>query len=287
MILTPAYAYFAEDNVKSSPDNHSRKQTSLGISLRCTTISGVRMNNWANSTITSTLLQSLMAVESITDKKVLNTKSAKVFKGRLFYVIIPNKRDKYVTSYYTCANYDEGRSVARGLPLFIKDFSKIDPVFFCDSGFLAESFQGEWCYSARTFYLQMKKRKGIDRLNTVEDHANAEIQIFISKDHQIALAMGLDDALVETRLTKGDAAPPPIPKDDFSDMTGSTRESKAQRYVNTQGKEVASRYSTQITSTRTDIHDKDDRITQFRIKTSTNVEHQLSTCSLTTSFKSS
>ena len=98
MILTPAYDYFAEDDVKSSLDNHSRKQTSLGKSLRCTTISGVRMNNWANSAKTSTLLQSLMAVESITDKKVLNAKSAKVFKGRLFTQSFPIKRTSLLPS---------------------------------------------------------------------------------------------------------------------------------------------------------------------------------------------
>ena len=206
-----------------------------------------------------------MAVESITDKKVLNAKSSKIFKGRLFYAIIPNKKDKSVTFYYTRANYEEGRSVARGLPLFIKDFFKIDPGFFCDSEFLAEVFQGEWCYSKRTF-LSPDEKEERDRLNTMEDHANAEIQIFISKDQQIALAMDTDDVSVETRLTKGDAAPPPVPTDDVSDMTGSTRESKAQRYANAQVKEVASQYSTQITSMRTYIHDKDDKIAQLELR---------------------
>ena len=206
-----------------------------------------------------------MAVESITDKKVLNAKSSKIFKGRLFYAIIPNKKDESVTFYYTRANYDEGRSVARGLPLFIKDFFKIHPGFFCDSEFLAEVFQGEWCYSKRTF-LSPDEKEERDRLNTMEDHANAEIQIFISKDQQIALAMDTDDVSVETRLTKGDAAPPPVPTDDVSDMARSTRESKAQRYANAQVKEVASQYSTQITSMRTYIHDKDDKIAQLELR---------------------
>ena len=78
--------------------------------------------------------------------------------------------------------------------------------------------------------------------------------------------MDTDDVSAETRLTKGDAAPPPAPKDDLSDMTGSTRESKAQRYANAQVKEVVSQYSTQITSMRTDIHGKDDRIAQLELR---------------------
>ena len=49
MILTKVYDYFAEDNIKESLDNHARKQTSLGKSMRSTIISGVQLINWANS----------------------------------------------------------------------------------------------------------------------------------------------------------------------------------------------------------------------------------------------
>ena len=264
MILTPAFDYFAEDDVKASLENHSRKQISLGKSLRCTTISGVRVNNWATSDKSSTLLQSLMTVESITDKKIVG-KSDKIFKGKLFYAIIPDRITNSVTFYYTRANYSEGRSVARGLPLFIRDFFRISPSFFCDSIFLSETHHGEWDFATRKFLSSDEKEEN-DRLNFMEDNANAEVQVYISKDQQIALAMDTDDISVETRLTKNDAAPPPTKSDEVSEMTGSTRESKAQRYATEQVKEVASQYVTQITTMSSDINEKDDQIAQLEIE---------------------
>ena len=64
---------------------------------------------------------------------------------------------------------------------------------------------------------------------------NAETEIYISKEHQQAMAIDKDEISEETRLTKGDAAPPTTtdttsPKDDLSALTGSTRESKAKPY---------------------------------------------------------
>ena len=45
IILTKAYDYFVEDDVKESLDNHTRKKTSLGKSMRSTIISGVQLKN--------------------------------------------------------------------------------------------------------------------------------------------------------------------------------------------------------------------------------------------------
>ena len=44
--------------------------------------------------------------------------------------IIDNDLDiNSITCYYSRANNIEGKSVARGLPLFIRDFFKLEPVF--------------------------------------------------------------------------------------------------------------------------------------------------------------
>ena len=60
----------------------------------------------------------------------------------------------------------------------------------------------------------------------MEMEANAEPQAYISKDHQRAMALDNDEVSVETRLTKGDAAPPLAvggeENDELSAMTGST-----------------------------------------------------------------
>ena len=74
IILTKAYDYFVEDDVKESLDNHTRKKTSLGKSMRSTIISGVQLKKWVNSKKTGTLLHECMSVESIIEKKIVKGK---------------------------------------------------------------------------------------------------------------------------------------------------------------------------------------------------------------------
>ena len=264
MLLTKPFDYFAEDDEKEKSENHARKQSSLGKSIRSTTISGVQLNNWTSSAKDHTLLRELMAVESIVDKKIVKGKKSSTFRGRLFYAIIPDKASKTITFHYSRANSREGRSVARGLPLFIRDHFKLDPAFFCSSASLTEALDGEWSLSSRTF-LSAEEKIEFDKLELMEDEINAEPEIFISKDHQRALALDDDDFSAETRLTKGDAAPPPATADDLSDMTGSTRESKAKAYADSAVKVVAAQYSETISNMNSDIGAKDDRIAQLEL----------------------
>ena len=265
MILTKAFDYFAEDDVKANLENHSRKQTSLGKSMRSTVVTGVQLNNWADSAKTNTLLHELMAVESIVEKKIVKRKTTTSFRGRLFYAIIPDKKKKCVTFYYSRANFMEGRSVARGMPLFIRDHLKLDPSFFCNSSALTEALEGDWDFKQRKFLSAEEKIEG-DRLDEMENEANAEIEVYISKDHQRALTLD-DDSFVseETRLTKGDAAPPAAKSDELSDMTGSTRESKAKAYADSAVKEVAAQYTSTISNMNSDLGLKDDRIEQLEL----------------------
>ena len=104
---------------------------------------------------------------------------------------------------------------------------------------------------------------------------NAEQEIFISKDHQMAMALDDDIISVETRLMKGDAPPPPITNstdegpdkdatnDDLSELTGSTRESKANRYAANAVKEVALQYADTIALKDADLDEKEDRIARL------------------------
>ena len=43
------------------------------------------------------------------------------------------------------------------------------------------------------------------------------------------MTMDEEDISEETRMTKGDRAPPPLPDEEMSEITGSIRESKAKR----------------------------------------------------------
>ena len=241
MLLTKAFNYFADDDLKANLSMHSRKQVSLGKSLTSTVVTGVGLNNWVNLREKYTLLRELMSVESITEKKIMKGKTASKFKGRLFYAIVPNRDTKCITFYFTKANASEGRSVARGLPLFIRDHYQLDPAFFCSSEALTDSLGGSWNYDTRIFISAHEKME-VDRLDEMEMEVNAEAHVFISKDHQQAMAPDTDEISVETRLTKGDAPPPPAisggDNEDLSAMTGSIRESNAKQYAETAVKEV-------------------------------------------------
>ena len=71
MLLAKQYDYFDSDDIKESIDNHAWRQATLGAALRSTLISGVQLCNCSSSAKTSTLLQDLMEVESIVQKKVV------------------------------------------------------------------------------------------------------------------------------------------------------------------------------------------------------------------------
>ena len=269
MLLTVPFHYFASDDEKANLAMHSRKQVSLSKAITSTTVHGVGLNNWANSKKNSTLLRELMSVESITKKHIIKAKKPTTFLGRLFYAIIPNNEQKSVTFHFTKANASEGRSVARGLPLFIRDYFRLEPAFFCTSAALTEALEGDWNYDTRKF-LSAQEKMEIDRLDDMEEEVNAVQVQYISKDHQHALAMEEDDVSVETRLTKGDAAPTPVilvgdPPDEQSEMTGSTRESKAKKYAAEAVREVANEYSGTILNMSSDIEKKDDRIAQLEL----------------------
>ena len=91
MMLTKQFDYF-DDEGKRTLENHARKQTSLGKSLRSIVVYGTQLNNWANSKKSSTLFQELMGVESITTKKVVKGTKTSTFKGKLFMQSFPTAR---------------------------------------------------------------------------------------------------------------------------------------------------------------------------------------------------
>ena len=91
-----------------------------------------------------------MCVESIYEKTVVksgrtnaNGKDKSTFKGRLFYAIIMNQKTKMTTFYFSHANCDEVRSVACGLPLFIKAYFRLESSYFCISDVLTSCLEGE------------------------------------------------------------------------------------------------------------------------------------------------
>ena len=85
-----------------------------------------------------TMMEALMAVESITEKTVKRNGKSKTFKGRLFYSILTDKEADSCTFTYFTVNEKEAQGVANGLPLFIEDFFDMEAATFCCSAFIAE-----------------------------------------------------------------------------------------------------------------------------------------------------
>ena len=90
----------------------------------------------------NTLHREMMLVKIICDKKVVKSTGNEKFKGCLFYAIIPNQKTKTTTFYFSKENADEARSVARGLPLFIRDHFQLKPSYFYGSDIVADCLAG-------------------------------------------------------------------------------------------------------------------------------------------------
>ena len=172
-----------------------------------------------------------MAVKITYDKTVVNSKKKKKFPGRLFYAIIPNQRSKSVTIWFSKANVTEVRGVAQGLPLFIRDYFKLDPSCFFSSEALTAALEGYWQYSKRIFLIAEEKEEN-EKLKTLENEITTTREIFIYKDQQRALAQDGDTVVSEElRLAKGDVAPRQADSSAVFALTGETRESKSKAYT--------------------------------------------------------
>ena len=256
MSVAPIFTPFLDDEVKMRITKLATKQQTIGANLRSITIGGTQILNWADSKMENTLHRQLMCVESIYDKTVVksgrtndNGKDKSTFKGRLFYAIIPNQKTKMTTFYFSQANCDEARGVARGLPLFIKDHFRLEPSYFCSSDAITSCLEGEWNYESRTF-LTLEEKDEKDKFSNLLDNITGVKEVFISETQKAAMAMdGEDVGTVDTRLTKGDVAPTAadnISAAGLSTLTGETRESKAKAYAAEESLKVATQYIASI-----------------------------------------
>ena len=238
---------------------NAKTQSCLGNGVKSTTISGLNLNNWYDKQKKETLLRNLMTIESIYSKTVATSKKNSGFKGRLFYSIIPNSKTKSVTFYYSSANYQEGESVARAIACFIKESLELDPSFYCSYNLVAEGLNGEWDNSKQIFLTCAEKAEQ-EKLGDLTISMMAKNIEYISIDHQRAMATENDTiSMASSRLTKGSKEPKKASRgnedDKLSDMTGSTSDSKAQRFADSAVKEVAIQYNETINDLTEEIED--------------------------------
>ena len=275
MSVAPIFKPFHDDEIKMRITKLAKKQLTIGMNLRSITLGGTQILNWADSKMENTLHRQLMCVESIFNKTVVksgrdntNGKDKSTFKGRLFYAIIPNQKTKMTTFYFSHANMDEARSVARALPLFIKDYFKIKPSYFCSSEVITDCLEGEWDFKKR-IYLTLEEKDEKVKFSSLLDNITGVKEVFISETQRTAMAMEGDDInTVDSRLTKGSEAPPTADlnvQDGCSTLTGETRESKAKAYAAEESMKVASQYISSIDNMKSE-HDKQIAELMYKLK---------------------
>ena len=262
MLLAPTVTPGLDNNEKQRAIKQIQSHEKLMKNLEYCTVYGVQSSNYVDNKARVTLLQKLMEIESITPKRLVRNDST--FYGRLFYAIIPNRTDNSVTFYYSRANVKEGRSCAQALPALIRDELKLEPSFFCNSELIAEVKSGHWEASKRFFQTAEEKEES-DQMALFEDQAEAEVVEFVSPAHQKALAMDGQSIGEDTRLTKGDAAPPKIAippniimntnGDDNTTLTNGTTESKAEAYAGKVAKQLTSTYNSKLLDKEKEIED--------------------------------
>ena len=263
---TPLLLIEEHDNSLSQTDkdrvyNQVVAQESISKSLDKVVVTGIKVTNWITNTDTKqeTLLQRLMETQSITAKRTI--RNEKTFYGRLFYAIVPNTAARSATFYFTRANMKEGRSVARALPLFIQEEFKKSAKFFCDDELLASANEGFWNKDTRRFET-IAEREENDRLQTLKDHAHADVIEFISADHQRAMRSDMDEVDDASRLTKGTKEAP-----DYNGVSPlasmGTTESKAARAADARELIVTK----QLTETyHAKLEDRDNQISDLTAK---------------------
>ena len=238
MQWVPQWDFSLSDDDHERIDRNKTTQYRLGTSLKSCTVQGINLYNYTEPG--KTLHRKLMELESIHEKFVQtraadHTQSAtrKSFKGRLFYAILPDSRNKRATFFYTSANSEEARSVARALPRFLESNLKLNPAAFCSRSFVAESKDGSWDSKTRK-YLSEDELVEQEKLTNINDSMVAQREIYIDPQQQRALAADGDSIAdtVDTKLTTGEEVAAPLENASrMSSITGSTRQSKVDQAV--------------------------------------------------------
>ena len=171
MTSIPIYSPFQDNECKYRIDLHGKKQQRIRENIRSCTITSVQVTNWAEGTMQNTVHRQLMTVEIIYEKEVISSVYKKMGKTVLCYHT--NHKTKTVTFYFSRARSDEARGVARGLPLFIRNFYKLDPCFFFSSKTVLEALKGSWSDKNRTLLtkdeaVDMVKLDDLDNLKAIK-----------------------------------------------------------------------------------------------------------------------
>ena len=167
--------------------------------MRSSTITGFKLNNWTTGAKTETLLHKIMSVEIIVNKKIVKGKKSPSADNysMLLFLIKHQSQSRFTTLVQVHKKEGVWLAACHYSYKTILNWAR----YFFNSKSLTMALEGNWEFKARNVCCQ--KIIECDRLDVMEDDANAYVNIFISKDQQQVLA--LDDTTVseETWLKQG------------------------------------------------------------------------------------
>ena len=185
------------------------------------------------------LVEALLHLTSITQKKSIRKGNEFHFDGKVFYSAITNAATNITTFQFFDYNENEAKGILRGLPLFLQDYFKVPAEkinSYCRSSHIVEAKNGTWDSTTRTFYSKEEtaEMELFENLQILTNATTVEVPQYIDPDHhRMMTGQTLDEMSEQTNLH--------VQADDNSSLTpntGSTHTSKAKKYADSVRKEM-------------------------------------------------
>ena len=211
----------------------------LDIDLEIANFEEINVISDTNKETTSILLvEALLNLTSITQKKSIKKGNEFLFNGNIFYSAITNAESKITTFQFFDYNETEAKGILSGLPLFLRDHFNIPEEKlhkYCRSSHIVDAKNGTWDLSTRTFLTKAEtmELELFENLQAFTNATTVTIPTYIDPNHhRMMMGHTEEETSMNTNLHAQDEG------SSLTTNTGSTRTSKAQKYADGVRKEM-------------------------------------------------
>ena len=226
-----------------------------------------------DSLIKTPLIEALLNLQSVTQKKSIKKGEDFHFEGKVFYSAITNAATKITTFQFFDYNEKEATGILKGLPFFLRDHFHIEDKnirLFCRSTHIAEAKNGSWNSSTRTFLSQeeITELQLIENLDIITNAHIVTTAKYIDPAHQRMMTGQNPDDISDTTDLHNN-------KDDTSSITnntGSTTTSKAQKFATSVRKEMLREIHLQRMKSEQRIYELEQKLKAATMKGTTDID---------------
>ena len=230
-------------------------------------------NEKEDSLIKTPLIEALLNLQSVTQKKSIKKGEDFHFEGKVFYSAITNAATKITTFQFFDYNEKEATGILKGLPFFLRDHFHIEDKnirLFCRSTHIAEAKNGSWNSSTRTFLSQeeITELQLIENLDIITNAHIVTTAKYIDPAHQRMMTGQNPDDISDTTDLHNN-------KDDTSSITnntGSTTTSKAQKLATSVRKEMMREIHLQRMKSEQRIYELEQQLKAANMKGTTDFD---------------